>query len=55
MVALPKLITVLGRFDTYKGGVRIKFVPYIYKNVFIHTCIKTMSVKGGVYAHEAYE
>jgi hypothetical protein len=42
------LTRVLGRFDTYKGGVRIKLI-------IIQICIKTMSVKGGVYAHEAYE
>ena len=45
---LQKLITVLGRFDTYKRRVRIKLIIY-------QICIKTMSVKGGVYAHEAYE
>jgi hypothetical protein len=48
MVGLQKLISFLGRFDTYKGGVSIKLIIY-------RRCIKTMSVKGGVYAHEAYE
>jgi hypothetical protein len=48
MVGLQKLISVLGRFDTYKGGVNIKLIIY-------RMCMKTMSVKGGVYAHEAYE
>ena len=48
MGGLQTLITVLGRFDTYKRRVRIKLIIY-------QICIKTMSVKGGVYAHEAYE
>ena len=39
MGGLQKLITVLSRFDTYKGRVRIKLIKYI--------CIKTMSGKGG--------
>jgi hypothetical protein len=37
-------ITFLGRFDNYKGGVRIKLIIY-------QICIKTMSVKGEEYAH----
>jgi hypothetical protein len=43
-----KMITVLGRCDSCKGVVRIKLITY-------HICIKTMSVKRGVYVHEAYE
>jgi hypothetical protein len=31
-----------------RGGYRFKLTIY-------HICIKTMSVKGGAYAHEAYE
>jgi hypothetical protein len=42
------LMTFLGRFDTYKGGVRIKLIIY-------QICMKTMSVKGGVYGYEAPE
>jgi hypothetical protein len=38
MGGLQKLITVLGRFDTYRGSKELS----IY-----HICIKTMSVKGG--------
>jgi hypothetical protein len=34
-------VTVLGRFDTYKRGVRIKLMMY-------QICIQTMSVKGQV-------
>ena len=34
-------VTVLGRFDTYKRGVRIKLMMY-------QICIQTMSVKGEV-------
>ena len=48
MGGLQKLRTVLGRFDPYKGGVRIKFIIY-------HICIKTMSLKRGVMALETYE
>ena len=40
MGGLQKLITVLGRFDTYKGAVRIKLVVY-------HICIKNDVGKGG--------
>jgi len=39
-VGLQKLTTVLGRLDTYKGGVLF----YINN----HICIKTISVQGGV-------
>jgi hypothetical protein len=48
-VGLQKLITVLGRFDTYKGGVWIKLIIYQI------CCIEMMLVKGGVYAYEACE
>jgi hypothetical protein len=47
-VGLQKLITVLGRFDTYKGGVRVGFIN-------INDMYKNDVGKGGVYAHEAYE
>jgi hypothetical protein len=47
MGGLQKLITVLGRFNSYKGGVTIKLIIY-------HICTKT-SVKRGVYAHDAYK
>ena len=42
------MITVLGRCDSYKGVLRIKLIIH-------QICIKTMSVKRGVYVHEAYE
>ena len=47
-VGLQKLITVLGRFDTYKGGVRVGFIN-------INDMYNNDVGKGGVYAYEAYE
>ena len=45
-----KLITVWGRFNTYRVGVRIKSM--IYSLYYI--CTET-SIQGGLYAHDAYE
>ena len=45
---LQKLITVLDRFDTYKGGVRVGFIN-------INDMYNNDVGKGGVYAYEAYE
>jgi len=47
-VGLQKLITVLGRFDTYKGGVRVGFIN-------INDMYNNDVGKGVVYAYEAYE
>jgi hypothetical protein len=57
---LQKSIKVLDRFDTYKGGGWIEFnTSFLYisgiSDVANQICIKTMSVKGGLYAYEAYE
>ena len=45
---LQKLITVLDRFDTYKGVVRVGFININYMYNYDVG-------KGGVYAYEAYE
>ncbi len=48
MGGLQKLITVLVRFDTYKGGVRVGFIN-------INDVYNNDVGKGVVYAYEAYE
>jgi hypothetical protein len=48
MCGFTKLITVLGTFDTYKGGVRVGFIN-------INDMYNNDVGKGGVYAYEAYE
>jgi hypothetical protein len=48
MGGLQKLITVLDRFDTYKGGVRVGFIN-------INDMYNNDVGKGVVYAYEAYE
>ena len=48
MGGLQKLITVLVRFDTYKGGVRVGFIN-------INDMYNNDVGKGVVYAYEAYE
>ena len=45
---LQNLITVLDRFDTYKGGVRVGFTN-------INDMYNYDVGKGGVYVYEAYE
>ena len=47
-VGLQKLITVLDRFDTYKGDVRVGFIN-------LNDMYNNDVGKGGVYAYEAYE
>ncbi len=44
---LRKLITVLDRFDTYRGGVRVGFIN-------INDMYNNDVGKGGVYVYEAY-
>jgi hypothetical protein len=48
MGGFAKLITVLGRFDTYKGGVLVVFIN-------ISDMYNNDVGKGGVRIYEAYE
>ena len=49
MGGLQKLITVLDRFDTYKGGARVGFINIndMYNNVIVHIgFVSVRTIKG---------